>query len=64
MCNHSDPQKATPCAKNIDVQIVKIGPPVFLHSSPFYPTQNPTLYNAFQLARHPQKCPFLSMHVH
>jgi len=35
-----------------DVQIIEIGPPIFLPN-----TQNAMLYNAFQSARHPKIAP-------
>jgi len=35
----------------------QIGLPVFLHSTILPNPLNPMLYNAFQLARHPENCP-------
>ena len=52
-CNHRDPQKTIPCAKTRHTtyrSLRSVHP--FLHSWLFYPTPNPVLYNAFQLARY------------
>jgi len=40
-----------------DVELVRIGPPVFFTAHPFTQPPNPTFYNAFQSARHPRSAP-------
>jgi len=54
------PKKATPCTKTqYNTQIIKIGSSVLNAKLTLLTnTQNPMLYNAFQLVRHHQKCPF------
>jgi len=47
------PQKNT--NTSYDVQIVKIGPPVFAQLTLLLNPQNPRLYNAFQSVIHPLK---------
>jgi len=42
-------------------QFVKIGSAVFAQLTLLLNPQNSMLYNAFQSARHPQKCPFECM---
>ena len=56
----SRPAKGNSLHKNTsyDLYIVKIRPPVSLHSSPFYPTPKSGALRCFQSARHPQKCSF------
>jgi len=52
--------------KNVsyDVQIVKVGRPIFAQLTLLLSPSNPVLYNAFEYARHPQKCAFPCRHLH